>query len=89
MALIKPPSLGIDKTVSIIHKALAEVNLEATVQLHKRNKAIQVTVDDSHSQIQQLHKDNEELKIKNESLYTSLTDLKAQYNKYVEGVERK
>jgi hypothetical protein len=40
MAIGKPPSMGIDITVAMIHSKLAEVNSEAMVLLHSRSLEI-------------------------------------------------
>ncbi|MCJ1438053.1 hypothetical protein MMC27_007440 [Xylographa pallens] len=53
-AIGRPPSMGIDNTVGAIRGKLAAVNAEAMIQLHKRTKNIDLTVQESHREIKKL-----------------------------------
>ena len=46
--------MGIDNTVGAIRGKLAAVNAEAMIQLHKRTKNIDLTVQESHREIKKL-----------------------------------
>lgn len=58
--------MGIERTASLIHSKLAEITSEAMVELHKRNKRIELKVEESHSTIQRLESLLEEAKLENE-----------------------
>ena len=87
LAIGKPPSLGIDETMAKIHGKLAEVTLQANIQLHKRNKEIHFIVEDNNEHIKNLETSNLELKKLNEDLTRSLQRLELQHKKYVEEVK--
>ena len=88
MAIGKPPSIGVDKTTMKIHAKLAEVNSEATFQLHKRSQNIHILVEDSNTRIKDLRGSNDELERLNGVLARSLERLEDQHRKFVKEVER-
>jgi len=81
MAIGKPPSMGIDRTVATVHGKLAEINSEAMLQLHRRSRNIQITVEDSNYRIK-------ELKRLNGVLVRSHERLESEYRRFREEVER-
>ena len=88
MAIGKPPSIGIDRTVATIHGKLAEVNSEAMIQLHKRSQKIHTTVEDNNARIKELKNSNYALERSNGVLVTALERLEVQHQKFVQEVER-
>ena len=86
-AIGKPPSLGIDRTMAIIHGKLAEVTSQANIQLHHRSKKIQLTVEDNNVHIKKLQVSNVELERLNGLLQRSLERLEIQHEEFVAQVE--
>ena len=80
--------MGIDKTTITIHAKLAEVNSEATFQLHKRSQNIHIIVEDNNARIKELKGSNNELERLNGVLARSLERLEDQHTKFVHKVER-
>ncbi|MCJ1385588.1 hypothetical protein MMC17_008711 [Xylographa soralifera] len=78
-AIGRPPSMGIDNTVGAIRGKLAAVNAEAMIQLHKRTKNIDVTVQESHREIKKL-------KDLNDVLVASYKHLQEDYQAFREEV---
>ena len=68
MAIGRPPSMGIDKTASVVHKKLAEVSSTAMIELHKRSQSIYNTVESTKSRINNLERLNMVLVSANERL---------------------
>ncbi|KUJ17982.1 uncharacterized protein LY89DRAFT_717619 [Mollisia scopiformis] len=54
LAIIAPPSTGVDKIAALIHKTLAEINSEAMYKLHGRSQDIQTQVNKSGQHIEEL-----------------------------------
>ena len=75
MAIGRPPSIGVDKTVTLIHSQLAEVNSEATRLLHKRNRDIHELVAASNNEIADLKESNQRLETNNRVLLATLNRL--------------
>jgi len=48
--------MGIDRTVATVNRKLAEINSEAMLQLHKRNREMQITGEDSNHRIKELER---------------------------------
>ncbi|MCJ1252165.1 hypothetical protein MMC30_009404 [Trapelia coarctata] len=78
----RPPSMGIDITVRMMHRALAAVNKEATIELHRRNQNIQRTAEESNTYIKDLKREQNRLLEINEQI-------KAEFQAYKQGVEEK
>jgi intracellular sulfur oxidation DsrE/DsrF family protein len=96
VAIIAPPSVGIDRITASIHKNLAEINAEAMFRLHERSQNIEIEVVNSGKTIQQLKLDAEEssrvmkrMEATNEELLLSLKEQREKMNAYVCEVERK
>jgi hypothetical protein len=96
VAIIAPPSVGIDRITASIHKNLAEINAEAMFRLHERSQNIETEVVNSGRTIQQLKLDAEEssramkrMEATNEELLLSLKEQRDKMNAYVREVERK
>jgi hypothetical protein len=96
VAIIAPPSVGIDRITASIHKNLAEINAEAMFGLHNRSRNIETEVVNSGKTIQQLKLDAEEssrtmkrMEATNEELLLSLNEQREKMNAYIREVERK
>ncbi|KAM3068429.1 hypothetical protein ACMFMG_009566 [Clarireedia jacksonii] len=96
VALIAPPSVGIDRITASIHKNLAEINAEAMFGLHNRSQNIETEVVNSGKTIKQLKLEAEEssraikrMEATNEELLLSLKEQREKMNAYVREVERK
>lgn len=96
VALIAPPSVGIDRITASIHQNLAEINAEAMFGLHNRSQNIETEVVNSGKTIQQLKMEAEEsskamkrMEATNEELLLSLKEQREKMNAYVREVERK
>lgn len=79
-AVGRPPSMGIDLTVREISEKLAAVNAEAMIQLHKRSQKIQLTVEESNTEVK-------ELKRLNNLLIKSYERIEAEYDAFRQEVE--
>lgn len=89
MAIGKPPSMGIDNTVTTIHKNLAELNSQAMFHLHKRSQATFETVERSRQEIESLTKRIGDLTDTNGVLTRSLKRLEDQYDNFKQEIESK
>jgi len=102
MAIIAPPSMGIDKVAALIHKTLAEINSEAMYGLHGRSqnietqvvrsgetiKQLQAQVIDSGDTIKQLKFHAERMEANNDELLLALQEQRKNFEAYKKDVER-
>ena len=95
LAILQPPSMGVDKIAASIHKSLAEINSEAMYGLHHRSKNIETEVITSGATIQQLKVQADAdtvTKMRMErtidALLSSLSEQEKKFAAYVEEVKR-
>lgn len=94
MAIIAPPSIGVDAAAALIHKTLAEINSEAMFGLHGRSQKIETQVVKSGQTIEELQaqviSSNEKLKrmeATNDILLVYLKEQKEKFEVYKKEVE--
>ena len=78
-AIGRPPSIGIDRTVTLIHSQLAELSSEATRLLHKRNLDILNRVTNLKNQTAGLEDANKRLQEQNRVLFDALQRLEQDF----------
>lgn len=95
MAIIKPPSMGIDNIATSIHKNLAEINSEAMYGLHSRSQNIENQVVISGETIQELKTQANEaalvrkrMEATNDELCIALQEQRRKFDAYVQEVQR-
>jgi hypothetical protein len=90
VAIMQPPSMGIDKIATSIHKNLAEINSEAMYGLHHRSQNIETQVVSSGETIQRLKAQADEAAIAmkrmeatNDELRLALQEQRRKFEAYV------
>ena len=95
MAIIAPPSMGVEKIATLVHKTLAEINSEAMYGLHSRSQNIETQVVRSGQTIEQLQTQvansnahAKRMEDNNDLLRQSLKELMKNFEAYKKDVER-
>jgi hypothetical protein len=84
-AIISPASTGIELKASTIKGRLAEVNNEAMILLHQRNREISQNVAELRDNVRELRESNQELKEGSDELKKGNKELKEGNEELIEG----